>query len=69
MKDIFGGLFLDDVDDVVNRNHSYQFVLVIDHRNGQQVVQGHLVGYLFLIRVRGCGNHVAGHDLLEWSAG
>ena len=49
--DVLGRLVLDDVDDVVHGDDADELVLLVDDRNGEQVVGGHLPRHFFLVRV------------------
>ena len=64
-QDVLGGLVLDDVDDVVHGDDADQLVLVVDDRNGQQVVVGHLLGDLLLVGVDAGLDQLRRHDPLE----
>jgi len=63
--DVFGGLFVDDIDDVVDRDHSRELALRVDDRDGHQVVVRHLPRHLLLVGFRVHADHFPGHDVLQ----
>jgi len=63
--DIFGGFFLDDVDDVVHGDDPHQTVGVVHDGDGQQIVVGHNGGYFLLVRMRVHLVHIRLHDLFQ----
>ena len=62
---VFGGLVLDDVDDVVDRDDADELVLLVDDRHGEQVVRRDLPRDFFLVGVDADADELGRHDALE----
>ena len=67
MEQIFLGLLLNDIDDVVDRDHTDQPVLQVDHRNRQQIVFGDDLGNLFRFRFDLAAHHALHHGVAKMS--
>jgi hypothetical protein len=65
MVDILGRLLLDHVHDVVDHDDANQPLLVIHHRQRDQVVTLQQLRHLLLIGGGAHGDHGAIHDLLD----
>jgi len=66
---VFGGLFVNDIDDVVDCDHPHELVLRVHNRDGHQVVVRHLPGHLLLVSLRLYVDHILGHDVLQRRVG
>ena len=64
-KQVLGRLVLDDVDDVVHRDHADELVLLVDDRHGEQVVGRDLARDFLLVGVHADADDVGRHDALQ----
>ena len=65
LVEVLGRLFPGDIDHVVDRDDAHQLVMVVHHRNGQQVILGGDPRHFLLVGVRPHSDHVGGHDFLQ----
>ncbi len=63
--DVLGRFVLDDVDDVVHRDHAGELVLLVHDRNGEEVVGRHLTRDFFLVGVDPRADQIGRHDPLQ----
>ncbi|VTR63896.1 hypothetical protein DESC_100092 [Desulfosarcina cetonica] len=66
LENILGGFLAEDVDDVIHGDDAHDAVVVVHHRHRQNIVAGHQLGDFFLIHVGLHGDHIGGHEGLEW---
>ncbi len=63
--DVLGGLFFENVQNVVDRHDSHQETLGVHHRKDREVVVGHQPSHILLVRVRMGLHHICVHDVSD----